>query len=148
MHDAPPACDLCERDGGRLVARTPEWRIVLADEPEYPGLVRVIWNRHVREMTDLAPAEREHLMAAVWVVEAAQRRTLGALKINLASLGNIVPHLHWHLVPRFASDPHYPQPIWGARQRPADAALLAARRALEPQLAAAIVAALPGATAA
>jgi diadenosine tetraphosphate (Ap4A) HIT family hydrolase len=146
MDSAQHACELCGGDGGRLVARTPEWRIVLADEPEYPGLVRVIWNRHVREMTDLAPSGRERLMAAVWVVEAAQRRTLGALKINLASLGNMVPHLHWHLVPRFADDPHYPQAIWSARQRPADAAQLAARRALEPQLAAAIAAALPVAT--
>ena len=36
---------------------------------------------------------------------------------NLASLGNLVPHLHWHVIPRFASDSHYPQPIWGTRQR-------------------------------
>jgi diadenosine tetraphosphate (Ap4A) HIT family hydrolase len=37
-------------------------------------------------------------------------------KINLASLGNVVPHLHWHVIPRFADDPHFPNPVWGVRQ--------------------------------
>ena len=38
-------------------------------------------------------------------------------KINLASLGNLVPHLHWHIVARFDWDSHFPQPVWGAAQR-------------------------------
>jgi diadenosine tetraphosphate (Ap4A) HIT family hydrolase len=37
--------------------------------------------------------------------------------VNLASLGNITPHLHWHVIPRFADDPHFPNPIWAARIR-------------------------------
>jgi len=142
MPMTPGACDLCRDDGGRVVARGADWRVVLVDEADYPGYVRVIWNAHVREMSDLAAAQRDALMGAVWAVEAAQRRILAPLKINLASLGNVVPHLHWHLIPRFAEDAHFPQPIWGTRQRPADAQLLAARRALEPRLVAAIVAGL------
>lgn len=134
-------CELCRHDGGRVVVRVRDWRVVLVDDADYPGFARVVWNAHVREMSDLAAPQRDALMAAVWAVETAQRRVLAPLKINLASLGNVVPHLHWHLIPRFAEDAHFPNPIWGARQRPADVELLAARRALEPRLAAAIAAA-------
>jgi len=45
------------------------------------------------------------------------RDTLQPDKINLASLGNQVPHLHWHVIPRFADDAHFPDPIWAAARR-------------------------------
>ncbi len=93
-------------------------RIVLVgDTPEYPGFCRVILNRHVKEMTDLGQQERERLMNAVWRTEQAVRDTMQPDKINLASLGNVVPHLHWHVVPRFLHDPHFPNPIWGDAKR-------------------------------
>ena len=68
-------------------------------------------------MTDLTTPERTHLMNIVFAVEAALRALLAPDKMNIASLGNLVPHLHWHVIPRFAADSHYPQPVWGARQR-------------------------------
>jgi diadenosine tetraphosphate (Ap4A) HIT family hydrolase len=77
----------------------------------------VIWNAHVREMTDLDPIDREHLMRVTFAVEAALRARLLPLKMNLASLGNQTPHLHWHVIPRFADDSHFPQPVWGEPQR-------------------------------
>jgi len=43
---------------------------------------------------------------------------MGADKMNLASLGNQTPHVHWHVVPRFRDDRHFPGPIWAAAQRP------------------------------
>jgi diadenosine tetraphosphate (Ap4A) HIT family hydrolase len=79
----------------------------------------VIWEAHVREMTDLAESDRMHLMSLVFAVEAALRALLDPEKVNLASLGNLVPHVHWHVVPRFDDDSHFPQPVWGARQRDA-----------------------------
>lgn len=93
-------------------------RLVLADEPDHPGFLRVILNAHVKEMTDLAPVEREALMRVVWAAEAALREVLAPDKLNLASLGNVVPHLHWHVIPRFADDPHFPNTVWGERKRP------------------------------
>jgi diadenosine tetraphosphate (Ap4A) HIT family hydrolase len=117
-------CALCRDDGGRLVARTPELRVVLVDDPDYPGFLRVIWNAHVREMSDLEPSQRTRLLAAVNLVESALRDLLAPDKINLASLGNQVPHLHWHVIARFADDAHFPQPIWAARARDPDAARL------------------------
>jgi diadenosine tetraphosphate (Ap4A) HIT family hydrolase len=92
-------------------------RVVLVDEPHYPGFVRVILNQHVREMTDLVPEERSRLMMMVCKAEKAIRDVMQPDKINLASLGNVVPHLHWHVIPRFEDDPHFPKPVWGAKLR-------------------------------
>jgi diadenosine tetraphosphate (Ap4A) HIT family hydrolase len=133
------SCELCRRDPSGIVV-VDEWlRIVLVDDPDYPGYARVIWNEHVREMTDLDAAARARLMAAVFAVETAVRTTLDPLKVNVASLGNVTPHLHWHVIPRFADDAHYPAPIWSAARRNADHTAIAARKARIPALSAAIV---------
>ena len=112
------ACELCEQPGGAVLWRDGRCRVVLVDEPGYPGFCRAIWNSHVKEMTDLVESDRAHLMRVVFALEAALREQVGPEKINLASLGNTTPHLHWHVIPRFRDDPHYPNPIWGAMQRP------------------------------
>jgi len=93
-------------------------RVIWVDSPDYPGYCRVILNAHVREMTDLPEDECHRLMAVVFAVEAAVREVLRPDKVNLASLGNQVPHLHWHVIPRFGDDPHFPDPIWAAPRRP------------------------------
>ena len=91
--------------------------MVRVDEPDYPGFVRVILGRHAREMGDLSREERDKLMAVVFEVEAAVRETMQPDKMNLASLGNMTPHVHWHVVPRYRDDRHFPNPIWAAPQR-------------------------------
>jgi diadenosine tetraphosphate (Ap4A) HIT family hydrolase len=131
-------CPLCGGDGGEVLFRDDLLRVVLVDEAEYPGFARVIVNAHVREMTDLAPTARWRLFEAVLAVEQAQREALSPEKVNLACLGNLVPHLHWHVIPRFTDDAHFPQPIWGARQREPDAPSLTGRRARLPALRVAI----------
>jgi diadenosine tetraphosphate (Ap4A) HIT family hydrolase len=114
------SCPLCDAPGGEVLWQDEFCRIVLAeDTPGYPGFCRVILNRHAREMTDLDRHECDRLMAAVWKAEQAVRDVLHPDKINLASLGNVVPHLHWHVVPRFLHDPHFPNPIWGEARRAA-----------------------------
>ena len=138
-------CTLCADDGGEVLHRNDLFRVVLVDEVDYPGFVRVIANAHVREMTDLAAADRQRLLAAVFAVESAQREVLAPHKVNLASLGNVTPHVHWHVIPRFADDAHFPEPIWGARRRQADPARLAERRSRLGALRAAIAGRLPGA---
>jgi len=112
-----PHCPLCQTDSGDVLWRDPLCRVVLADEPDYPGFLRVILNAHAKEMTDLSPADQAELMQVVFAAEAALREVMHADKINLASLGNVVPHLHWHVIPRFADDPHFPNPVWGAKLR-------------------------------
>jgi diadenosine tetraphosphate (Ap4A) HIT family hydrolase len=113
------ACELCVNTGGALLWKDACCRVVLIDEPGYTGYCRVIWNTHVAEMTDLAEADRAHCLRVVLAVESVLREVLAPDKINLASLGNFTPHLHWHVIARFRDDPHFPQAIWGPRQRDA-----------------------------
>ena len=68
-------------------------------------------------MTDLDDASRERLMRAVWAAESTLRELYRPDKVNLASFGNMVPHLHWHVIARYADDPHFPDPSWGAPRR-------------------------------
>lgn len=117
----PPGCPLCEGDGGVVVWRDTQCRVVRADVEGYPGFLRVVVGRHVVEMTDLEPAERDRLMHVVFAAERALRDLYRPDKINLASFGNQVPHLHWHVIPRYLDDAHFPEPVWGAQQRKAAA---------------------------
>ena len=112
-------CEFCGSPGGAVLWQNDLCRVVRVDEPDYPGFCRVILKRHAREMTDLVPAEREGLMAVVYAVESAVRETMQPDKMNIASLGNMVPHVHWHVIPRFEDDRHFPGPVWAAPQRTA-----------------------------
>ena len=102
-----------------------------------PAFCRVILRRHATEMTDLDEAERDALMAVVYAVEAAVRETMQPDKMNLASLGNMTPHVHWHVIPRFRDDRHFPAPIWAAPQR--EARMVAERSERATRVALAIV---------
>lgn len=136
-------CDFCRGPGGRLLWQDGFCRVVEADEPGLPGFLRVVLARHAREMTDLAPDERARLMAVVFAVEAHVRATLAPDKVNLASLGNVTPHVHWHVIPRWRDDRHFPGPVWAParHQDPVPAARLAAARRMVEALPAALAAA-------
>jgi len=119
-------CPLCSpADESRLWSDA-FCRVIWVDDADYPGFCRVILNAHVREMTDLPLEQRQRLMAVVFAVEAAVREVVNPDKINLASLGNVVPHLHWHVIPRWVEDRCFPDAIWAPAKRngqvPADAA--------------------------
>ena len=128
------ACPLCAEDGGALVWRGERLRVIRAQEAGFPAFYRVVWNVHVAEFSDLAAADRVHCMEAVALVEQALRQHLSPTKVNIAALGNMVPHLHWHVIARFDWDSHFPAPVWAAAQRPSPAAQEAAVRALLPAL--------------
>jgi diadenosine tetraphosphate (Ap4A) HIT family hydrolase len=110
-------CALCAQAGGEVLWDDGFARVVLVGEEDHPGFCRVILNAHAKEMTDLCEADRARLMRTVYAVEGLLRELLAPEKINLASLGNVVPHLHWHVIPRFADDPHFPNSVWSARAR-------------------------------
>lgn len=130
-------CELCDLAVSR-VFENDKFAVILADEPNYPGFARVIWKDHVREVSDLLDEDRLLLNEAVWQLELAVREVMQPLKVNVASLGNVVPHLHWHVIPRYADDAHFPAPVWAQAVRATDAAVLEARRALLPRLVEAI----------
>ena len=68
-------CPLCEGEGGRLVLRTPRFRVIHATEAGFPGFYRLVWNDHVAEFSDLAPVDRAACMEAVAVIEAHASKT-------------------------------------------------------------------------
>lgn len=111
-------CLFCREAGGEVLWQDDLCRVVWPGDPEHTGLCRVILTAHVREMTDLAPHQRSRVMMVVFELEQALKELLQPDKINLASLGNMVPHVHWHVIPRFIADPHFPGSVWSAKLRP------------------------------
>lgn len=111
------SCELCNSAGGELLWQNELCRVVLVGDRDYPGFCRVILNRHVKEMTDLDTTTRERLMRVVYAAEQALRELMQPAKINLASFGNMVAHLHWHVIARFADDKHFPGSIWDEARR-------------------------------
>ncbi len=104
-----------------MVARTPQYRVVRVVEGDearrFPAFYRLIWAAHVAEFSDLSAPERHACMDAVTAIEQVLRARLAPTKVNLATLGNVVPHLHWHVIARFDWDSHFPAPVWAAPQR-------------------------------
>ena len=127
-------CILCTEElkpgEGELIWRGDDCRVILVNDPDLPGFCRVIWNRHVSEMTDLTYGEREHVMALVFAVEEAIRHVMHPDKVNLAALGNMVPHIHWHVIPRFKDDAFFPGSAWSARAQETPQASLENRKML------------------
>jgi diadenosine tetraphosphate (Ap4A) HIT family hydrolase len=138
-------CPLCADDGGLLLHRDALYRVVrVTDTPAHPVFYRVIVNSHVAEMSELPREQRIALMEAVNTVETVLRRELRPAKINLASLGNVVPHLHWHVIARFEGDAQWPAPIWAPAQREgALRPLLVPLAALDASICAALVQGAP-----
>lgn len=124
-------CPLCDSVGGFWLLEKNGWRVVRAQEENYPAFYRVISNSHAAEWSELSAQARAAGMDLVVGVEEVLRTHLQPRKINLASLGNVVPHVHWHIIARFEWDSHFPAPVWGPPARPAPLAQL---QAIETQL--------------
>ncbi|MDT7848663.1 HIT family protein [Methylophilus sp. VKM B-3414] len=110
-------CPLCQPTPYDLLWQDDFCRVVLLHDADYPAYCRVELIAHVKEMTDLPPAARARTMKVVFAVETALREVIQPDKINLASLGNKTPHMHWHVLPRFESDKHFPNSHWGSAMR-------------------------------
>jgi diadenosine tetraphosphate (Ap4A) HIT family hydrolase len=110
-------CPYCENATDRIIWSDDQCRVMFVDDSPFAGWCRVIWHEHKLELTELSPAERADLMAVVFAVESGLRKLLQPAKINVASLGTAMPHVHWHIIPRFADDTHFPEPVWATAQR-------------------------------
>ncbi len=122
-----PACPLCLPPTEPLLWSNARLRIIrVTGEPGQHAYFRVIWREHRAEMSDLSEADRQYLWQVLAVLEQGMRQFLSPDKINLASFGNQVPHLHWHVIGRWADDPQFPGSVWSPALRPADNAALQA----------------------
>ena len=114
-----PDCPLCQAQHETVLWQDARLRIIhVPHEPGLPAYFRVIWQHHVPEMTDLEEGDRHHLWQVLTQVEQGMRLHFQPAKINLAAFGNLVPHLHWHLIGRWPSDPQFPGSAWSPVVRP------------------------------
>ena len=111
------ACPLCQPTPHETLWQDDFCRVVLLGDADYPAYCRVELLAHVKEISDLPPPDRARTMQVVFAVETAMREVIQPDKINLASLGNKTPHMHWHVVPRFENDKHFPNSHWGEALR-------------------------------
>lgn len=139
MSSVSPACPLCVAPQGVLIHEHAKFRVIRATgdaQAHYPAFYRLVWRAHVRELSDLSADELSLCMIAVVLMERSLREQLSPPphKINVAALGNMVPHLHWHVIARYEWDAHWPAPVWASAAREADAATLQALIAQLPEL--------------
>jgi diadenosine tetraphosphate (Ap4A) HIT family hydrolase len=108
-------CLMCNRWDDAADLRITELEhsyVVLNRDQFFPGYTLLFTKQHVTELFQLDRAVRSGLMEEVSCVAEALFTVLQPDKINYELLGNMVPHIHWHLVPRFSDDPLWPRPIW------------------------------------
>lgn len=88
-------------------------RVLLMNDRNYPWLILVPQKPGLREIHELSEAEQQRLVREISHVSSRLKSESGAIKMNIAALGNQVPQLHVHVIARFDSDPAWPGPVWG-----------------------------------
>ncbi len=119
MRDAP--CRACQGTWPRqdhFIADLGLSKVYLHDDQFFPGWAVVVFQRHATELFQLAPAERCQLIEEVNRVADISATVHRAKKMNYELLGNQLPHIHWHIIPRLASDPAPLEPVWRVPHSP------------------------------
>lgn len=108
-------CPMCHRwtdEPDLRIAELEHCYLTLNRDQFFAGYCLLFTKQHVTELFHLSPEVRQGVMEEVNRVAAALFELYQPTKINYELLGNMVPHMHWHLVPRRSSDPLWPRPIW------------------------------------
>jgi diadenosine tetraphosphate (Ap4A) HIT family hydrolase len=93
-------------------------RVYLHADQFFAGWTILVWKQHVTELFDLSGADRGRMIEEVSGVAAAVAAVFRPLKVNYGLLGNQLPHLHWHVIPRLAGDPAPREAAWGVPHSP------------------------------
>lgn len=88
-------------------------RLLLMNEARYPWFILVPERAGLTEIHQLSEADRGQLVAESCGLSGALAESFRADKMNIASIGNLVPQLHLHHVVRYRTDPAWPAPVWG-----------------------------------
>ncbi|MEL0028276.1 MAG: HIT domain-containing protein [Perlucidibaca sp.] len=91
----------------------PLCRCLLMNDAQYPWLILVPRRADLREVHELSEADQVQLLRESSWVSQRLASQLGAIKMNVANLGNVVSQLHWHIIARYEGDPAWPGPVWG-----------------------------------
>ena len=78
----------------------------------YPGWCTVISKQHYDHLHEMPDALAAGLLAEVRRVAAAQWKVLTPDRLNYACLGNMVAHVHWHLISCYEGDPNWGDAPW------------------------------------
>lgn len=116
-----PSCKACQRIWPRadhFIAELGLSKAYLHDDQFFTGWTVVVFQRHATELFHLALTERIQLMEEVNRVAHALTQAYGAKKINYELLGNQLPHIHWHIIPRLTNDPAPLEPVWRVPHEP------------------------------
>lgn len=114
-------CLMCRKWESEPDLRIAEFRhcyVMLNRDQYFNGYCFVFAKQHVTELFHLDVQTRSSIMDEVSSVAAALFNAFIPEKINYELLGNMVPHMHWHIVPRFSEDPLWPRPIWSEPHEP------------------------------
>ena len=111
MEDLKKSCPLCNQTHYKLLWSDKNCKAIEVVD-EIFGLHRIIWNEHVKEISELTTKEMLELMRNVLKLEKFVKSKYDPDKVNIASLGNRTPHLHIHICPRWKTDPWWPNSIW------------------------------------
>jgi len=106
------SCIICEKQEGQIIWQDSFCRLVSILSANQFGTHRLIWNDHVKELSYLSKPNQNHMFDQLIKAEKFVLKKFNPHKINVASLGNVVPHLHWHIIPRWKTDPWWPNSIW------------------------------------
>jgi diadenosine tetraphosphate (Ap4A) HIT family hydrolase len=108
--DAPRADDTSHWE---LVARLSMSSWYLPHNQTYRGHGVLVFDpRHVTQLDELTPAEWQAYAADLHRVVSGIAAVCNPDHMNVESLGNLMPHLHWHVIPRYKNDGRWGQPIW------------------------------------
>ena len=106
------SCKLCKTKDEKIVWQDKFCRFIIAKEKNFYKAHRLIWNEHISELSFLSKKDLNHFFSQLIKAEKYIIEKLQPHKINIASFGNLVPHLHWHIIPRWKTDPWWPNTIW------------------------------------
>ena len=116
-----PTCKACQGTwphADHFIADLGLSQAYLHEDQFFPGWTVVVFRRHATELFQLAPTERMQLMEEVTLVAKALAQVFESRKINYELLGNQLPHIHWHLIPRLTTDPAPLEPVWRVQHEP------------------------------
>jgi len=86
-------------------------------EPSEIPWLKVFTQHAYKEMSEVPKEIRVEIYTLLHLIEEEMIVYYNPIKINIASFGNYMPHVHWHIMARFAEDSFYPEPMWGTKQR-------------------------------
>lgn len=112
-------CSLCERVNATkegtypyLIHEFANSYLMLGEHQFFRGYCVLVSKGHFKEMTDMPPVMQTGMFQEMMTVSAVLQEQFRPAKMNMCSLGNVVPHVHWHFFPRYSDDPQFKDPPW------------------------------------